>query len=278
MKRIGSLVVTAALAAAVTLAIVAGLTATASSAAPTLPTLTLAMNGTTVTVGGTLQSGGVNIVSTVTKEAQGNPTLIRLDPGVTLEQARAAVMGHRGDFNYLNPYGAVVFSTTANRGVSSAQTSLQPGNYVALDLTGNGNAPHALFTVTQAATPATLPAPKATLQSIEFGFRGPGTLHDGELVRFQNSGFLFHMMIALSVKNAKTAAKVTALLRAGKDNQAGNLAGNAVTFDNGLSSGQWQQQVITAKPGIYVLACFMNTQDGREHTQLGMERTIRILK
>jgi hypothetical protein len=39
-----------------------------------------------------------------------------------------------------------------------------------------------------------------------------------------------------------------------------------------------QQQVLTAPPGIYVLACFMNTQDGREHTQLGMERTIRIVK
>jgi hypothetical protein len=36
--------------------------------------------------------------------------------------------------------------------------------------------------------------------------------------------------------------------------------------------------VVTEKPGVYVLACFMNTQDGRVHTQLGMERTIRIVK
>jgi hypothetical protein len=28
----------------------------------------------------------------------------------------------------------------------------------------------------------------------------------------------------------------------------------------------------------YVLACSMTTQDGCEHTQLGMERTIRIVK
>jgi hypothetical protein len=27
-----------------------------------------------------------------------------------------------------------------------------------------------------------------------------------------------------------------------------------------------------------VLACFMDTQDHREHTQLGMERVIRIVK
>jgi hypothetical protein len=39
-----------------------------------------------------------------------------------------------------------------------------------------------------------------------------------------------------------------------------------------------QQEVITAKPGVYVIACFMDTQDGREHTQLGMERMIKVVK
>jgi hypothetical protein len=35
---------------------------------------------------------------------------------------------------------------------------------------------------------------------------------------------------------------------------------------------------VTARPGIYVLVCFMDTQDHREHTRLGMERTIQIVK
>jgi hypothetical protein len=275
MKRIASLAATATVLGVL---LAGGLAAAASSAASGLPTLTLALNGKSVTVGGTLQSGAVNVVSTVTKEAQGDPALIRLDPGVSFAEITAAVKG-RGDFNYLDPLGALVFFTTVNKGASnSVQTSLQPGNYVALDANGSHKGLHALFTVTQAAHPASLPAPKATLQSIEFGFRGPGTLHDGELVRFENSGFLVHMIIALGVKNAKTAAKVTTLLKAGKDNQAGNLSTSFLTFDGGLSPGQMQQQVLTAKPGIYVLACFMNTQDGREHTQLGMERTIRIVK
>jgi hypothetical protein len=275
MKRIASLAATATVLGVL---LAGGLAAAASSAASGLPTLTLALNGKSVTVGGTLQSGAVNVVSTVTKEAQGDPALIRLDPGVSFAEITAAVKG-RGDFNYLDPLGALVFFTTVNKGASnSVQTSLQPGNYVALDANGSHKGLHALFTVTQAAHPASLPAPKATLQSIEFGFRGPGTLHDGELVRFENSGFLVHMIIALGVKNAKTAATVTTLLKAGKDNQAGNLSTSFLTFDGGLSPGQMQQQVLTAKPGIYVLACFMNTQDGREHTQLGMERTIRIVK
>jgi hypothetical protein len=220
MKRIASLAATATVLGVL---VVGGLAAAASSAASGLPTLTLALNGKSVTVGGTLQSGAVNVVSTVTKEAQGDPTLIRLDPGVSFAQVAAAVKGHGGgDFNYLDPLGALVFSTTVNKGASSSvQTSLQPGNYVALDANGSHKGIHALFTVTQAAHPASLPAPQATVASIEFGFRGPGTLHDGELVRFENQGFLVHMIVGIGVKNAKTAAKVTSLLKAGKDNQAG---------------------------------------------------------
>ena len=278
-RRIVSLAATAVVVGAGIFAVAGGLSAATSSAASGLPTLTLAMNGKSITVGGTLQSGAVNVVSTVTKEAQGNPALVRLDPGVTFAQAQAAVQGHHGDPNYLDPYGALVLYTSTNKGVSSSvQTSLQPGNYVAIDFTNSGPHPHALFTVTQAANPASLPAPQATLASIEFGFRGPGTLRDGQLVRFENQGFLVHMIIALGVKNTKTAAKVTKLLLEGKDNKAGNLSTSFLTFDGGLSTGQMQQQVLTAPPGIYVLACFMNTQDGREHTQLGMERTIRIVK
>ena len=36
--------------------------------------------------------------------------------------------------------------------------------------------------------------------------------------------------------------------------------------------------MVSNQPGYWVLACFMNTQDGRDHTQLGMERVIRIVK
>jgi hypothetical protein len=43
-----------------------------------------------------------------------------------------------------------------------------------------------------------------------------------------------------------------------------------------LTHGAYQQQVVHVRPGYWVLACFMDTQDGREHTQLGMERVIHI--
>jgi hypothetical protein len=43
-------------------------------------------------------------------------------------------------------------------------------------------------------------------------------------------------------------------------------------------NGGYEQQVIRNRPGYWVLACFMDTQDGREHTQLGMERVIHFIK
>ena len=69
---------------------------------------------------------------------------------------------------------------------------------------------------------------------------------------------------------------MTALLQAGKDNQAQKLATAFVPFAGPISPGGLEQSKLQAKPGLYVLVCFMDTQDGREHTQLGMERTIRI--
>jgi hypothetical protein len=46
-----------------------------------------------------------------------------------------------------------------------------------------------------------------------------------------------------------------------------------VTFLGTSSPGAMQQEVVTAKPGMYVLACFMTTQDGREHKRLGAAAT-----
>jgi hypothetical protein len=42
--------------------------------------------------------------------------------------------------------------------------------------------------------------------------------------------------------------------------------------------GQSFESVVAQKPGYWVIACFMDTQDGREHTTLGMEKVIQILK
>ncbi|MGO8886441.1 MAG: hypothetical protein ACLPUO_25325 [Streptosporangiaceae bacterium] len=285
MRHIASIAVGAAVAAAaLSLAIPAG-AALATSAAPgartaahgsLLPKITITMNGKKISVSGALRSGGVEIISKVSREAQGNPTLIRLDPGVTLPQVLKAA---GGDPNNLALIASVVFSPQANRGTSTAQAYLAPGSYVAADIGGHGGRPPlTTFVIHKSSSPAALPRPQATTASIEFGFRGPGTLRDGELVRFANHGFLVHMMVAAQARSAAGARRIARLLKAGRDNKAGHLAIGQYTFFNLLTHGAYQQEVVRAHPGYWVLACFMNTQDGREHTQLGMERVIRIVK
>jgi hypothetical protein len=288
LRRIASITAAAAvIAAGLSLAVPAGaaLAASGSSAARTaahglaLPKITITMNGKKITVGGALKSGGVRIVSRVSHEPQGNPTLVRLDNGVTVAQFLAALPAVAADPNNVDGLGSIVFSPQANKGTSSAQADLAAGQYVALDIGGQGGRPpFTTFTITRAESPARLPRPRATIASIEFGFRGPARLHDGELVRFANHGFLVHMIVAVRARDAAGAREIARLLKAGQDGKAQRHATGFYTFFNVLSHGAFQQQVIRNRPGYWVLACFMDTQDHREHTTLGMERVIRIVK
>src|ERR1700735_1008768 len=63
------------------------------STAASLPVITVTMNGKTISVSGTLESGAVTVVSKVSKEAAGNPTFVRLDPGITVGQVLQAAAG-----------------------------------------------------------------------------------------------------------------------------------------------------------------------------------------
>ncbi len=274
-KRLSSLIGAAgALVATGALALAGG-----ASGASSLPTLNIALTGTHgVSVSGSEVSGAVNVVSTHAGKGQGQAGLVRLNPGVTLQQAVGAVASHRGDPNALTPYGSIIFDAGAP---SSTQTVLTPGNYAALNLSGNQNGPggFATFTVTQSATPAALPPARASQTTIEFGFKGPSVLHDGTIVRAENGGYLVHMIIGFGVKNQAVGRQVMALLEAGKDGKAQKLSNHQfLNLAGPLSPGGMQQAVLNDKPGYYVEACFMDTQDHREHTQLGMLRMIRIVK
>jgi hypothetical protein len=260
---------------------VLGLTESAQGAG--LPTLNLSMTASSITVTGSPRAGAINVVTSATglKEG-GSAILLQLKPGVTAAQVYAflATKG-AADPNGASKFGTIVLDEEVVSGkTGEAQTILAPGEYLALGAAGEGGPKsHAAFTVTPSASPAALPTPQATVRSIEFGFRGPSTLHDGELVRFENEGYLVHMDIAFPVKSRAVAQKAVKLLLAGKEKQLEKLfAGPPVGFAGPLSSGAFQQETITANPGWYVQACFMDTQDGRSHTLLGMERIIKIAK
>jgi hypothetical protein len=246
--------------------------------ASALPVIHVAMTGKKITVSGALQSGGVRVASSVTGESSGQPTFIRLDPGVTVAQFERALPAIGADPNNLYGIGRIVMSAMAPKGTSSVQVSLAPGHYVAGDIAPSGVPPLAAFTVTPASAPARLPRPAATVAAIEFAFRGASRLHDGELVRFENRGFLVHMIVAMRGSSLAGARQIARLLYQGRDRQAQKLSSGFASYANLLSHAAAQQLIVSSKPGYWVLACFMDTQDGREHTQLGMERVIRIVR
>jgi hypothetical protein len=258
---------------------------TTSAQAAALPTLTVTVSNSSIAVAGAPQSGAVNVVmSAASGSKEPAPTLFLLKPGVSVAEVDAYLKSNLApkDPNSTVKYGSIVFDAEATAGkTTEAQTYLQPGTYVALNGAGENSAkwPTTSFTVTAAASPASLPAPAATEQTIDFAFRGPSTLHDGELVRFENGGYLVHMSYAFPVKNLKSAKKVVDALKTGQEKGLEKLvAGPPVGFAGPLSNGGLQQETITAKPGVYVQVCFMPTQDGRSHTMLGMERIIKITK
>jgi len=251
----------------------------ASGAGTALPKVTIAMNGHSIKVGGALVSAAVQVVMTTTNEAAGQCLLFRMNKGVTSAQAMRWANAHpNADLNAYGRFGSFVFDAGAPKGrTTRVQTVLQAADYIAFDV-ANPNPkqePHTTFTVAKSSKPATLPrAPR--VRAIEFGFRGSAKLHRGSLVRFSNDGYLVHMIVGVHTKNDADARQVMKDLKAGKDRAAQQLALGFASFMGPVSHGAVQQEVVRAPAGTWVLACFMDTQDGREHTQLGMERIIHI--
>ena len=85
------------------------------------------------------------------------------------------------------------------------------------------------------------------------------------------------MIVLIGVRDAATGHQIMTLLRAGKDKQAEKLtSGPFVSLLDPASPGARQQQMLHTKPGYYIEACFMDTSDHREHTQIGMMRLVRV--
>jgi hypothetical protein len=246
-----------------------------------LPKLSLTVTGSSITASGAFQSGGVNVVITNKGKSEASVILFLIKPGVSAAELERFVKSKNGDPNATTKYGSIVYDAEAKPGkASEVQTNLAPGEYFALLAPGQGPPKfHTSFTVTATQSPAALPKPQATIRSIEFDFRGPTTLRDGELVRFKNEGYLVHMDIAFPVKSQRAAKEAAHALLTGRTKGLGKLvAGSPISFAGPLSTGAYQQETITAKPGWYVQACFMETQEGVSHTRLGMERIFRITK
>jgi hypothetical protein len=278
LKRVSLLAATLVV-AAITTAVAFGAAGTTSGG---LPTIDVTTDGNSIAVSGTLESGAVDVHTVATGKQSGSPLFVHLNDGVTADQVIAFLQSKKAsDPNNIEPYGSIVFDVEGGPGTSDVQTILQSGDYVAFDGTKNNPAdwPHTTFTINENGSPASLPPAQESQKAIEYGFRGQGTLHVGQVIRASNAGWLVHMAVGIQVKSKAAGRQVVQYLRAGQDRKVGKLAARGFfSLFGPVSHGAVQQMVLQAKPGWYVEACFMDTQDGREHTQLGMERLVHIVK
>lgn len=276
VKRFVSLACVSAVAASIGATVIAD----GAAAASPLPTLKIALKSATgVSVSGSEVSGAVNVAVTfhgsVPRGSNGPSfALVRLNQGATLQQVLAATKSGHGDINAITPYASLLVSG----GPGTTQTKLSPGNWVALNVTSNGQPAIAPFTVKQSSTPAVLPTPGATETAFEFGFHGPVTLHRGTILREANQGWLVHMVQFIGVKSKAAGEEAMLLMKNGHDNRAGQYFLHSAFGMGPVTHGGMQQQTVTAPAGYYIEACFMDTQDHREHTQLGMLRLIKVVK
>ena len=162
---------------------VTGVAASAAVARPTRPvtpahaTLTkiiIAMNGKTISLNrASYPSGGAEVISKVTHEPQGDPTFVRLDPGVTLAQLHEGRRGrpeqHRADrVHRVQPAGQQ--GHYRSPGQPGARQLRRPRPFVERQSPAGDAHSRSI----KASSPARLPKPQATIASIEFGFRGAG--------------------------------------------------------------------------------------------------------
>jgi hypothetical protein len=259
------------------------LSVSGSAAATPLPRLSISIAAGSITVSGATESGALDVVTSAASSLrQPSTVLVRLKLGVTVAQLTSYLAKNKtGEPDTIAPYGSIVFDQQARPGASSeAQTSLAPGSYVALDGEGEKSSrwSHASFTIAASPAPALLPTPSAVERTSGFAFEGPGTLRRGQLVRFENDGFVVYMDLAFRTRSRSAAERLAEDLLKGRRRAAEKLvAGVPANFAGALSLGAEQQETITAAPGFYVQASFVETR-GRPDTRLGMERVIRIVR
>ncbi len=276
MKRLAAVIAAAGAAASVGAFALAG----SANAATPPGNMFINLTGTTgISVSGSKVSGAVNIFSS----GRGSYALVRLNPNVSpstaIAQGFAAVGAAHGNLDALTATGNALL--VAQNAGPTIETALTPGTWLALNTSSQSGPPaYTQFTVTPSASPAPLPAVVGTQRAIEFGFRGPNVLHDGTFIRIENDGFLVHMVNLVGVKNKAAGQRLVQLLRQGKGphNKAvrAQLNGRMISLMNPASPGALQQRLVNFRRGWYVEACFMQTQDGRDHTQLGMLRLVRV--
>jgi hypothetical protein len=206
--------------------------------------------------------------------------LLKLNPGVTLQQLQAAA---GGDPAAVLPFVAVAGGggTAPAGGSQDIVQNLQPGQYVLVCfISGDDNVPHIakgmikpLAVTGTAPAQVTLLATPNTVTATEFKFAAPASVNAGQVtLQFTNSGSQPHEMTIVKLNGNLTAQQFAAL--AANPNAtppAGPPPFSSVGGVGGLVPGGSGQTTLNLTAGNYVLVCYIpDPATGKSHAALGM--------
>jgi hypothetical protein len=250
--------------------------------APELPALTVASRtaGHTTLSGATGLLAGPAHVRFTTTRSDATLALLALKPGTTADSLLAALRSAHGPRDVRDLASLLYAPEISARHDALAYLDLEAGTYAVADVSGKPAGPLKTFTVA-ARDPSAPPAPKmphadAHLGMRDFRFVARPSIPRSGVLRYENTGATFHFADAIRLRSGASVTRALSALRAGRRTVPG-----AVSFSplvGIVGPGESGAVDYRLHPGRYVLVCFFADGDShdRPHTQLGMERAVRI--
>jgi hypothetical protein len=244
-----------------------------------LVVLTTGPDDVAATPGTGLPAGNTDVVLRNTGARPAFMLLLRLQPGVTLDQLRE--FANRST-EIPEELITVVTSQFVDPG-GKFQTSvpLAAGSYVALGNAPDGKGLGPVAEVTVGPETSTAPAAPAAarLTLFDYGFKGPKQISGRSSLQIKNDGRNFHFVAGIRLKAGVNADQVVRSLT-GRGPALRGEPGEFVTLIGIISPGTTNVVKLRLKPGRYVIACFHADRhsNGREHASFGMARKLTVTR
>ncbi|MCU1344895.1 MAG: hypothetical protein JWL70_1161 [Acidimicrobiia bacterium] len=278
----------AAVALAVAVPAMVGLTATGASARPARTIITVQGSDAGVKLSGSNPRHAGTITFNVSSTAKGgtNFQLIQLRHGITPAQAQADAAKLNGesvtpaDVQAIERDVLFLGGIDVQGGQSGSFTEiLNPGHYYALDVNSDTLQP---FTLVGSVGRSLAPAVSATVTAQEHHFDVTGPLPAHGNILFRNRNDEPHFLIIQHVKDGTTDAQIQAVFDKAANGQQPSDADTSILLPEGIGSGVvsfgYQELLHLDLPaGTYDLECFWpDDATGMPHAFMGMHKIVQV--
>jgi hypothetical protein len=227
----------------------------------------------------TVHVGPTDVTLRNTGDEGVNMGLVRLRPGVTLDELRGFTSKSAAVPDALVSIETSQFVEPGTTFQTSVK--LAPATYVALGNIPDGKGLGPAVDFEAVGPPSGAPAPKADarIRLYDYGIIGPARIRGSGTLEIANIGSNNHFLAGIRLNPGVSAAKVARDLVSGAEDQ-GPPPGTFVNVIGLVSPGSDNAIRIHLPPGRYVVACFFADRHsaGRSHNTFGMVKRLTVTK